>query len=287
MKHFILLSFLLLSGLVIAQPGNNVYVGQLNIKKGSVKNVIAITDSEGYDNQPFFHPEQPLVYFSSANNQNITDIKSFHLKTKETRNITNSPTVHEYSPTVTPDRSGFSCILQLENGSQYLGKYNFDTGKADTLINNLTIGYHCWVNEDQLALFVLGDPHELRLYTLSSKKDAIVDHNIGRSFHTQEKNKNKFYYISKEKTAWTINEMDAENKTKKIIAPTLKNNEDISWTPNGQIVSSDGTDIFMYDPNGNKTWKKLDANLPDDQGKLSRIAISADGKWIAFVLATN
>ena len=64
-----------------------------------------------------------------------------------------------------------------------LGNIRLAGGTPVVLIDNLKVGYHAWVNETDLILFVLGEPNTLRWYSLSNKKDTIIAGNIGRSLH--------------------------------------------------------------------------------------------------------
>ncbi|MEJ0031081.1 MAG: hypothetical protein WDO15_12190 [Bacteroidota bacterium] len=66
----------------------------------------------------------------------------------------------EFSPTVTPDKQFLSCIIQRDDGVQDLGKYPIDGGDPALIIDNLKVGYHVWVDNSHLALFVLGETPE-------------------------------------------------------------------------------------------------------------------------------
>src|SRR5262245_13514026 len=102
-----------------AQPGSEIYLFDLSLKKSSValKNPVNITGRVGYDNQPYFHPDLPLIFFTSADTSGRTDIRSYDYKKKTLIVITESPE-REYSPTVTPDKGHLSCIIQRDNGAQ-------------------------------------------------------------------------------------------------------------------------------------------------------------------------
>src|SRR5688572_15374586 len=187
MKKFGLTFLFTFPLLVYAQqlpPGTEIYVLDLSNKKSkvTVSNPQNITNRPGYDNQPFFHPDKPLLYYTSANAEGKTDLVEYNIKTKKSRNITTTPE-REYSPTVTPEKKYLSCIIQRDNGAQDLGKYPIDGGEPTVLINTLTVGYHAWINAENLLLFVLGDTMTLRQYDLKSKKDIILAKGIGRSLH--------------------------------------------------------------------------------------------------------
>lgn len=129
-KLAIILLFIVPFSLSAQQPpGTEIYLFDLMIKKSRIQlsNPQNITNHAGYDNQPFFHPDKPLIYYSSARAEDKTDILEYNYTTKATRHITTTPE-REYSPTVTPDKNFLSCIIQRDNGEQNLGKYPIEGG---------------------------------------------------------------------------------------------------------------------------------------------------------------
>ncbi|MEO7393675.1 MAG: hypothetical protein ABIU11_01970, partial [Chitinophagaceae bacterium] len=186
MKFTICFIIIALSFPCFAQTGSEIILFDMKVKKGKIilSNPENITKRKGYDNQPSFHPAQPIIYFSSFDDSNRSDIKFYNYKTKRTTNLTITRE-REYSPTVTPDGKFISCVIQQDNGAQDLGKYPISGGSPTVLINNLKVGYHSWVAKDKLLLFVLGDSNTntLHYYNLSDKSDSIIAKNIGRSLH--------------------------------------------------------------------------------------------------------
>lgn len=256
-KNFILLA-LAISVTAVAQqpPGTEIYLFDLVVKKKSVElvNPKNITNRSGYDNQPHFHPEKPLVYFSSADETGRTDIMVYNYETSETKKFTNTPE-REYSPTVTSDGKFISCIIQRDNGAQDLGKYPIEGGEPVIIVDNLTVGYHAWINDDALVLFVLGRPNTLRLYSISEKKDQELATNIGRSLH-RIPGTNDISFIDKQGAAWLIKKYSHKTGSIETIAPTLPNREDLAWTADGKILMSDGSAVFYWSSK-KKEWSPI------------------------------
>lgn len=127
MKKTIIL--LLLSGSLFARqpPGTEIFLFDLKVSQNNIilSNPQNITNRVGYDNQPYFHPEKPIVYYSAADESGRTDIMVYNYKTGERKKLTDTPE-REYSPTVTPDGKFISCIIQRDNGAQDLGMYPID-----------------------------------------------------------------------------------------------------------------------------------------------------------------
>lgn len=282
MKTFTILSFIVFSTIQLrAQTGSEIYLADLEISESGItlSNPKNITNHPGYDNQPSFHPTKHFVYYSSFNDDERSDIKIYNYKNGKTEPFTQTKE-REYSPTVTPDEKFISCIIQRDDGAQDLGKYPIKGGPPVILINNLIVGYHTWISPSRLALFVLGTPLTLRVYDLETKKDSIISSSIGRSLH-KIPNRESFSYVDKSVAQWKINSWT--NGQTETVIETLPAREDFTWTLDGKIITSDGRQFFFYDTNkGDKKWQMFYAS--DIKG-VSRIAVSPDGKKIAFVVA--
>ena len=263
-----------------AQTGTEIYLADLKISKTGItlSNPKNITNRKGYDNQPFFHPDKPIIYFSSFNAEGRSEIKAFDFKSKTTSQFTQTQE-REYSPTVTPDKRFISCIIQRDNGGQDLGKFPKEGGSATILIDNLIVGYHAWISPSEIVVFVLGEPNTLRVYDLVARTDTIVAQNIGRAIHKIPRQE-KISFVDKNSEPWTIKSFrDAKIEN---IAPTLPAREDLAWTPDGKIIMSDGRQFFDYDTKQNGKWHMF---FSSELKGVTRMAVSANGKKIAFVVA--
>lgn len=287
MKKLLYLIILALPTIGFTQPGSEIYLFDIDPfgTDISVSNPVNITNHVGYDSQPFFHKTEPIIYYASFNEDGRSDIKTYNYKTEKTTSFTTT-SEREYSPTSTPDGKFVSCIIQRDNDAQDLGKYPIDGGEAITIIDNLSVGYHSWVDHDNLILFVLGDTFTLRWYDLKNQQDRILAENIGRSFHHIPGEKAMSFIDKQSEKDWVIKRLD--NKTQKItvIAPTVLGSEDLTWTPDGRILMSDGDKLFIYNPKSAEGWSEItmnNDNLPV-QG-ITRLAISPDGKRLAVVVS--
>ena len=268
------------------QPATDIYLFDLSIKKDkvSISNPINITNHKGYDNQPSFHPEKTIIYYSSTNDDGRTDIRSYDYKSKQTKSITQT-TEKEYSPTVTPDGQYLSCIIQRDNGAQDLGKYPIDGGEPIVLIDNLIVGYHVWADNSHLGLFVLGTPNTFHYYLLPMKKDATLGENIGRSLH-RIPGESAISFVNKaSEKEWVIKKLQTETMQISNLGTTLNGSEDLSWLPDGKIVMSDGTKLYYVQPDKGQNWNAVEIESGANVLKgVSRLAVSANGKKLAVVV---
>jgi len=288
MKKLLAGAFLLISANAFSQAGSEIYLFDLRLKKEnvSIDNPKNITNHKGYDNQPFFHIDKPLIYYASFNDEGRSDIKFYNYKSSETKFLTQTQE-KEYSPTLTPDKEFVSCIIQRDNGAQDLGKYPVNGGEPIVLINNLIVGYHVWADNSHLCLFVLGQnngPNELHYFRLPTKTDTIIAQNIGRSLR-KVPGETAISFIHKiSEKEWIIKKFNTTTHEISTIATTLPGNEDMCWTPDGKILMSGDSKIYWIDPKTDVVWKEVKIDSPTPFKGISRIAVNASGNKLAAVI---
>ncbi len=284
MKHIFLLLLTMATVFAYAQPGTEIWLFDLSVKKNKVRitNGVNITNRNGYDNQPHFHRTLPIIYYSSIRDDGRSEIFAYNIVNKKTEQFTHTPE-REYSPTLAPDGKNISCIIQRDNGAQDLGLYQIETKEVNVIVNDLIVGYHVWLTADALALFVLEGENEaptLRLYNLQTQKDSILAKNIGRSLHKVPR-KDAFSFVQKNETG--ENEIFIYDRKKKTTTPfvkTLPKREDLLWLNNGMVMMSDGENIFYY----NNGWQKIENfNVDKKLKNITRIAVDAQNKKLAVV----
>lgn len=270
-----------------AQTGSEIYLFDVSGKgkRIEVSNPRNITNHPGYDNQPSFHVDKPLIYYSSFNEEGRSDIKIYNFKTEETTALTTTPE-REYSPTLTPDKKFISCIIQRDNHAQDLGKYPVEGGEPEVIIDNLIVGYHAWIDDTRLILFVLGDPMTLRLYDTATGKDEVLAERIGRSMHKIPGTAAMSFVLKKSEEEWTIMRLDSNTLQVTPLVNTLKGREDLTWTPDGKILMSDGEKLFVFDPQREWGWMPVPMQAGGTPLKgITRLAMSADGKKLTVVVS--
>jgi hypothetical protein len=286
MRKILLLSLLLAQLTIYAQGGTEILMFDMQVKNGEVvlQNGKNITNHKGYDNQPFFYKKK--IYFSSADN-NQMDIKVFDLKKNTTSTVTNTPD-NEFSPTVTPDKKFISVILQQKDKTQDLVKYSLKTKEPVTLIDDLTVGYHTWIDKDNVLLFILEDSvtFNLHQYNVKTNKDLVVAGNIGRSLHKIPGSNTMSLVEKVSKKEWLIRKYDPISKSLTTIATTLPQQDNLAWTRNGWILMSDGKELFYYKPGISTSWNKVKINGDTSLLKgITRIAVNEKNNKVAIVVS--
>jgi len=272
---------------LLAQTGSEILLFDLNVKKDkiTISNPKNITSHKGYDNQPSFHTDQSVVYYSSFNDDGRADIKSYNYKTGETSSVTQT-SEREYSPTLTPDKNSLSCIIQRDNGAQDLGKYPLEGGEPSVVIDNMIVGYYAWADNSHLALFILGQPNTLHYLRLPTREDTVLTQNIGRSLHKIPGERAISFIQKTSDTDWLIKKFESETMKISTIATTLPGKEDITWTPDGKIISSDGTKIYFLNPAKGMNWNAVTVESGSELLKdVTRLSVNSKGDKLAVVIA--
>ncbi len=287
MKYALLFVGIFSVSLLMAQSGSEILLFDLKVRKNKVviSNPKNITNHKGYDNQPSFHTDRPIIYYSSFNDEGRADIKSYNYKFDEAAFITQT-NEREYSPTLTPDQSSLSCIIQRDNGAQDLGKYPVEGGEPSVIIDNMIVGYHAWADNSHLALFILGEPQTLHYIRLPTKEDTIVAQNIGRSLHKIPGERAVSFIQKNANQDWEIKKLNSETMKISTITKTLPGREDIAWTSDRKIISSDGTKIYFLDPAKENKWMEVSILTGSELLKgVTRLTVNSNGDKLAVVIA--
>lgn len=288
--YFVLLClFIFTAGILSAQGTSHVYLLKMKVDKGKFifDEPIRITQRDGYNNQPQFHPDGRSVLYSADADSN-TDIYQYEIKTGKTRQLTSTPE-SEYSPTVMPGRDYFS-VIQLfitegpRKGAQPLMAFPFSGGKPETLYEDGNkVGYHAWINKDQVAMFILGSPNFLLIADLQKGKTTKAAENIGRSLYKIPGREAVSYSQNEENKTGMIFAYDLETKKSLLIISMKEGNDFYTWTPSGVLMMGVGPKLFKFDPKKDKNWQPIADLGAQGIKKITRLSVGPKGSWLAIV----
>jgi hypothetical protein len=266
---------------------------------------INISNSPGYDNQPSFLPDSSAVLFSSNRDGKQTDIYRYDIAGKAVKQLT-STVDSEYSPTVTPDGRTFSVIRQASaDGTQLLVKYDLATGAHHSIVfeNVKPVGYHAWIDPAHVAMFILGSgrgsPATLQIGDTQTGTAEVVATGIERSVLARPGAGTVSYITTG--ASRMVREYDPKTRASRDLFTPLPGgapgagaavSQDAVWAKGGsELWMGSGTQIARRDANDPAgSWKHLfnlivppgDAGSPAI-GSITRLAISPNGRWLAFV----
>jgi hypothetical protein len=245
---------------------------------------IRVSERPGYDNQPHFPPGQRLILYTAIDSLGQADIWSYDLRSGQHRNLTRSAPESEYSATVMPSLARFSAIRVEADSTQRLWSFESGGTNPELVLEEIApVGYHAWLNQDTLALFVLGNPATLQIADVPRGTAEVVAENIGRSLHRiPGREAFSFVQLGPEGPG-TITEFDLPTGETRPIAPLLEGNEFYAWTTAGTILMGQGSSLYRWTPGESPPWQEVVDLLPAGILGISRIALSPEGGWIAVV----
>jgi WD40-like Beta Propeller Repeat len=285
-----------------------------------------ISNSPGYDNQPSFTPDGQGVLFASIRGQAArpalsavegaasgaasvpsallqTDIYRYEIASRRIWRVTHTPE-GEYSPTVMPDGKHISVVRVEADGTQRLWRVLDNGPKSESsviLADIKPVGYHAWIDERTVALFVLGEreqPATLQVAHTGTGKAELVTTNIGRSL--QRMPSGAISFVQREPASGAgapgamINELlnakAAERgaiSTAPLIRPAAGAIDPfLAWTPDGTALMAANSIVYRWRI-GEPDWTVV-ANLEAfGLGEVSRLAVSPKGDQLALVARTK
>ncbi len=255
----------------------------------------------GYDNQPNFSPDGTRILFAASKDGRQTDVWAFD-RAKGQVTLLTQTRENENSPTFVPAGAGpagsFS-VVQSEFDKegkrptpaiQRLWRFNGDFKEPSLILPNIDpVGYHVWMDNDRLVLFVLGvqgKPATLQIASVKSGKGEVVADGPGRSLHRIPGTALASFVHREGEDHW-VKQLDLVSKK---IDPIVKAvagsaDRDMAWMPDGKtILMSSGTKIFSW-TRGAADWTEVFDAAAHQLGAVSRIAVSPNGDAIAIVVA--
>ena len=239
----------------------------------------------GYTNQPEFITDD-LLYVSVRKpgpNQN-NDIYGLHLTSGELEQVTDTPE-GEYSPTRHPDGKSFTCIREVLGGetNQQLFQYPLDrSNNGRSLFADITtVGYHCWLDGDNVAMFQVGDPVRLSWADPGTGENQVLISKVGRALRRTPSGQLAFVHKYSDEF-WYLKTLDNEGSDSEIIAQMPAGSEDFAINSKGLYFTGNGSKLFVLDPSRSDKWKLVGDLAIYGIEKITRLDINSQDK-IAIV----
>ena len=233
-------------------------------------------NQSGYNNQPSFFNGREIYFSTNMYNDTITEIARMDLNSKRLYRVTETVEA-EFSPTLSPDPDFFSTVRIERNGrDQSLWLYPVDRSSyGRRLLEKIdNVGYHLWLSEYDVALFLVTNPVSLALANVNSGEYRIVLENIGRCMRLSQNG--EIIFVHKLSSInWYLKSYDPDLGKIRIIAETLPGKEDFEILPDGSIIMGSGAHLFRYVDFGvNAQWTKIDDFSSLGIDNITRMALS-------------
>ncbi len=250
------------------------------------KNILSLTEGKnitsrkGYDNQPFFTPDNKNILYVSIRDDKQADIYQYNISKEESTQLTKTKE-SEYSPIYTPDLKYFSCVVVEADSVQRLWFYNLDGTLKKCFNEGIdSIGYYSWLSNDTLLYYKLTNPHSLRMFCDKSKEDKWLCNKPTRAFKKQKGN--IFIYGIKDSLQVQYRLYNTVIKRSEEFVSHKSESEDFVWNNSFGLVKSEGLQLLQYNTK-NKSWNVLFDFTSYGIKKITRFAFDANNKYIVVV----
>ncbi|MGA1545288.1 MAG: hypothetical protein ACO388_10775 [Saprospiraceae bacterium] len=188
---FILSSFFMNFNLIGQIPSSSVYLLQPSgVSSTSIEyeqpKYLTNYNPKGYNNHPFFIDDDRLIISSKLPDQAEPDLYELNTAAETLKKLTQTVS-GEYSVALLPPANKLTFIRQENFEDETLIRVwefpndNFGPGKP--LFPHLTnTGYHCWLNSDQVVLFIVEDQNRLVLTDREGLNFTTITEYPGRCF---------------------------------------------------------------------------------------------------------
>lgn len=274
------LTFLTISAFA-QYPSTNIYVMDMdrigdNYFKFSNPIFVNSDNQNGYNNQPCFINDDEMLVTSSRDGKQ-TDIFSYNFRTFAVTQLSDTKSISEFSPTIIPNtQNKFSTICIEEDGkTQRLWEYTYGNKNIirKVLLDKVfDVGYHEWLNPNQVALFIVGTPHTLKIANVITERIENYISNIGRCMRTLDNG--DLLFVQKSEDGWYLKRLDIINLDIATIAPTPVDSEDFALLSDGTVIMGKGDKLYKLNVNRDRQWAVI-ADLGNfNLNKITRIAVS-------------
>jgi hypothetical protein len=293
-KHYCCLAFLL-PVVLTAQRLSHHDVVVFDMRKNSAglwqpssPRFLSSFNPKGYNNQPkFFNTNELWLTVQTPNDTTQTDIYALDLGAKSVTRVTATTLTAEYSPTLMPGGKRFSAVRVEEDGNQRLWSFPLDgSDNGEPVFSNLlNIGYHCWLHDTLVALFIVGEntaPHTLEVAGIRGQTLRRIASNIGRCLLKTNEGDLAFVQKPTEQT-WFLKTWNPVKNTQDIVVKMPAGSEDFTLMPDGAYITGNGPRLFGYLPGRDSEWRELLNLSKYGVKKITRLAAGKDGKLAVVV----
>jgi Tol biopolymer transport system component len=268
-------------------PDTEIYLARLlhrgdSLILGAPQNV---TQRQGYDNQPSFLIDASGFLYTAIGVDAQADVWRYDIATRRRTRLTNTPE-SEYSPTLMPGGSRFSVIRVERDSTQRLWSFALDGSDPQLVLPALKpIGYHAWLDPMRLVAYVLGTPSTLHVVRRDGSGDEVRARDVGRAL--QRIPGQQWYSFTQRDSAkalWVMAQPFEGGEASRLVRMP-PDNEYFAWMPDGTLLSATGASLVRWNgvTGDGASWTQIGSFASARVKNVSRLAVSPDGKWLAFV----
>jgi hypothetical protein len=260
----------------LSRAGDSLVVGR----------AINVTHRAGYDNQPSFLPDSRAILYTVVDSAGRADIWRYDIADRRATQVTRTPE-SEYSASVMPGGARFSTIRVELDSSQRLWSFALDGSDPQLVLRALRpVGYHAWLDSTRLVTFVLGSPSTLHVINRDGSGDTTIARDVGRAVQSLPTG-GIFSFTRRNSGTRRLSVVLQTRHGSEVSSVTLveapADNEFHVWTPTSVLLTATASVLMRLDPAHSAGWRPVADLKPNGVKNVSRLAVSPDGNWLAFV----
>jgi hypothetical protein len=184
-------------------------------------------------------------------------------------------------------------VIKVIGDKQKLWRYPLVKGNSEqTLPSELLkdvnpVGYHAWVDQTQVMLFVLGEPNTLQLANVNTQSSRIIDNNIGPSLYKIPGTELMSYTATKdeaENPLWDLKSYDPKTGEIAVLSQLPSGAYYYGWSGDGKAIAAQGSVIKQWDVKRPSIEWRVFADLSETCPKgVTRLTTNAQNTRIAVV----
>lgn len=284
-----------------ARPSVAIVIARLDPRAGTVSDVVNLTPGPGANFQPSFTRDGKAVLFAS-DRSGSNNVYRHDLASGETKALTTTPH-HLYSPTPLPDGSGFSAIRVVDADPNYgiertepsLWRFGWDGKEIGPVVPVMRVGYHAWVDEQHLALFIVDDvadrnAHRAVLFNRTTAKVTPLTDKPGRSLGRTADGQRALFVDQTDPEHWRLCAQGEGDAAPQVLVETPVGPDGVkdpnrsqyfAALPDGAVLMARGALLLRWSGKPGSRFEAL-AELPGVNGAIRNITASPDGTRLAF-----
>ncbi|HYV90278.1 MAG TPA: hypothetical protein VE978_00775 [Chitinophagales bacterium] len=240
-------------------PETDIYLLDIGTdKRGNLlfENPVRITKNEGYDNEPWFYPDGSAILYSAVRDTTSrsdtlrADIYKYNLNDQKITAVIRTPRTSEFSPMIPPNKIGVSVVRVLEDDtSQVLARCIDKQDDCDALFPKIRkVGYYIWVDPVRVAMVIVSDPAILVVANLTTGKVDTIAEDVGQCLQKLPGKNLQIAFVDKGSNPWTIKLFDGKSGKVSGVVPTLEDQQDFCFMPDGSLLMGSGSKLYHYVP---------------------------------------
>ena len=211
------------------------------------------------------------------------DVWRYDIRSRRSTRVTATPE-SEYSPTVMLGGRRFSVVRVERDSTQRLWSFAMNGSDPQVLLGALQpVGYHAWLGPKRLLAYELGTPSTLHIVDRDGSDDEVRAQDVGRAL--QRIPGRGWYSFTQRDSArvlWIMSQ-PFEGGPPSTLVRAPADDEYHTWTPDGALLSATQGTIVRWDGQTGDDGQWLPVAAIPGVKNISRLAVSPDGRWLAFV----